>query len=112
MLNKQVGVWKRIKILQRRRKAERTRKNRSVEVKSTDLGRDVLLELQLLLQGLQAVLGVHSPQHLVLQLLLHVGQADVQLGDKRTTALGEKTGAVRRKRAAAGSEQQVELSHS
>lgn len=47
--------------------------NRRAKVKSRNLVVDVLLELQLLLQGLQAVLGVHSPQHLVLQLLLGIG---------------------------------------
>lgn len=57
------------------------------ETRSTNLSVDVLLELQLLLQGLQAVLCVHPPQHLILQLLLRIGQANVQLGDRR----GEKT---------------------
>lgn len=52
-------------------------------MKSENLVEDVLLELQLLLQGLQAVLGVHSPQHLVLQLLLGIGQVSVQLGENR-----------------------------
>lgn len=42
-------------------------------MKSEYLAVDVLLELQFLLQGLQAVLGVHSPQHLILQLPLGIG---------------------------------------
>lgn len=47
--------------------------NRKVKAKSRNLVVDVLLELELLLHGLQAVLSVHSPQHLVLQLLLGIG---------------------------------------
>jgi len=48
-------------------------KNRRVKVKSGNLVVDVLLELQFLLHGLQAVLGVHSPQRLILQLPLGIG---------------------------------------
>lgn len=48
-------------------------------MKSGNLVVDVLLELQLLLQGLQAVLGVHSPQHLILQLPLGISQVYFQL---------------------------------
>lgn len=48
-------------------------------MKSRNLVVDVLLELQLLLQGLQAVLGVHSPQHLILQLPLGISQVYFQL---------------------------------
>ena len=46
---------------------------------STNLAVDVFLELQLLLQSLQAILSIHSPQHLFLQLSLGIGQVKVQL---------------------------------
>lgn len=41
---------------------------------------NVLLEFKLLLQGLQAVLGIHAAQHLILQLLLSLVQGTFQLG--------------------------------
>lgn len=62
--------------------SEHTACRKTGETRSTNLGVDVLLELQLLLQGLQAVLCIHPPQHLVLQLLLCIGKAAVQLGEK------------------------------
>ena len=40
---------------------------------------EVLLEVQLLFEGLDAILSVHPPQHLILQLLLGIGQTGVQL---------------------------------
>jgi hypothetical protein len=43
---------------------------------------DVLLELQFFLEGLQAVLSVHSPQHLILKLLLSIAQTCLQLRDR------------------------------
>lgn len=41
---------------------------------------DVLLEVQLLLQGLQPVLSIHSSQHLILKLLLGLAQGCLELG--------------------------------
>lgn len=51
-------------------------------MRSENLVVNVLLELQFLLQGLQAVLGIHSPQHLILQLPLGITVVDVQLGGR------------------------------
>lgn len=51
-------------------------------MRSENLVVNVLLELQFLLQGLQAVLGIHSPQHLILQLPLGITIVDVQLGGR------------------------------
>lgn len=47
-----------------------------------DLRVEVLLELQLLFESLDAILSIHPPQHLVLQLLPGVAQAGVQLRKK------------------------------
>lgn len=46
----------------------------------------VLLEVQLLLQRLDAVLSVHPPQHLVLQLLPGVLQTGVELNTNHITS--------------------------
>lgn len=45
----------------------------------SDLGVEVLLKLQLLFEGLDAILSVHPPQHLILQLLPGIAQTGVQL---------------------------------
>lgn len=45
----------------------------------SDLRVEVLLKLQLLFEGLNAILSVHPPQHLILQLLLGIAQTGVQL---------------------------------
>lgn len=45
----------------------------------TDLRVDVLLEVQLLLQGLNTVLRIHTAKHLILQLLLGITKAALQL---------------------------------
>lgn len=77
--SKPVGGWTQTNMLQ-----EKWRKSGSDEgdggvkievwrLRSSNLIVDVLLELQLLLHGLQAVLCVHSLQHLILQLLPGIG---------------------------------------
>lgn len=50
---------------------------------TSDLRLEVLLKVQLLLQGLDAVLSVHPAQHLVLQLLPGVVQTALQLEDRK-----------------------------
>lgn len=52
---------------------------------STHLRVEVLLKLQLLFQGLDAVLSIHPPQHLILKLLPGIAQTGLQLG-KETQA--------------------------
>lgn len=47
--------------------------------RSAYLAVDVLLEVQLLLQSLQPVLGIDPPQHLVLKLLLGLPQGCLEL---------------------------------
>lgn len=41
---------------------------------------DILLEVQFLLHGLQPVLSIHPPQHLILKLLLGLTQGCLKLG--------------------------------
>ena len=48
-------------------------------LRESDLRVEAPRKLQLLFEGLDAVLSVHPPQHLVLQLLLGIGQTGVQL---------------------------------
>lgn len=48
-------------------------------LQETDLRVEVLLKLQLLFEGLDAILTIHPPQHLILQLLSDIGQTGVQL---------------------------------
>lgn len=50
-----------------------------VIITGPDLRMEVLLELQLLLEGLKAILSIHPPQHLILQLLSGIRQAGVKL---------------------------------
>lgn len=50
--------------------------------KRSDLRVEVLLKFQLLFQSLDAILSIHPPQHLILQLLLGIGQAGIQLKKK------------------------------
>lgn len=50
----------------------------------TDLRVDILLEVQLLLQGLNAVLRVHTTKHLILQLLLGIVEAALQLLERKS----------------------------
>lgn len=40
---------------------------------------EVLLKLQLLFERLDAILTIHPPQHLILQLLSDIGQTGVKL---------------------------------
>lgn len=54
----------------------------AVPTEPAHLAVDVLLEVQLLLQGLQPVFSVHTPQHLVLQLLLGLAQRRLELGER------------------------------
>lgn len=49
----------------------------------TNLRVEVLLKVQLLFEGLDAILTVHPPQHLILQLLPGIGQTGVQLKKKK-----------------------------
>lgn len=48
-------------------------------LQQTDLRVEVLLELQLLFEGLDAILTINPSQHLILQLLSGIGQTGVQL---------------------------------
>lgn len=48
-------------------------------LRESDLRVEVLLKLQLFFQGLDAILSVHPPQHLILQLLPGIAQTGVQL---------------------------------
>lgn len=48
-------------------------------VRESDLRVEILLKLQLLFESLDAILSVHPPQHLVLQLLPGIAQSGVQL---------------------------------
>lgn len=45
----------------------------------SDLRVKVLLKFQLLFEGLDAILSIHSPQHLILQLLSDIAQTGIQL---------------------------------
>lgn len=51
----------------------------AILLQQTDLRVEVLLELQLLFEGLDAILTIHPSQHLILQLLSGIGQTGVQL---------------------------------
>lgn len=69
----------------RARPAPGTQRSPSAAAAPTEpahLAVDVLLEVQLLLQGLQPVFSVHTPQHLVLQLLLGLAQRRLELGER------------------------------
>lgn len=48
-------------------------------LQQTDLRVEVLLELQLLFEGLDAILTIHPSQHFILQLLSGICQTGVQL---------------------------------
>lgn len=50
---------------------------------STDLRVEVLLKVQLLFQGLDAVLSIHPPQHLILKLLPGISQTGLKLKDQQ-----------------------------
>lgn len=53
----------------------------------TDLRVEVLLELQLLFERLDAILTIHSSQHLILQLLSGISQIRVQLKKTNKTPI-------------------------
>lgn len=63
--------------------ADVTRGKNKVEeeafLRESDLRVEVFLKLQLLFERLDAILPVHPPQHLILQLLPGIAQTGVQL---------------------------------
>lgn len=61
---------------------KRLTNDKNICKKRSDLRLEVLLKFQLLFQSLDAILSIHPPQHLILQLLLGIGQAGIQLKKK------------------------------